>query len=162
MHCGSGFGVVLIREGQDALVGTDAKQPSIFNIGTYARVIDFDHAEHAQLKIKVCGDGKFRIHGTHEQADHLVLGDVEFLPEERAGPIGDDYEWLVALLKDLMKHPIADDWSDEVDLLDARSVSWRLSDLLPFPQEIKQSLLQMHLPRERLAEIQRLVNKLRG
>lgn len=157
-----GFGIVLIREGREAYIGPNAKQPAIFNIGTYSRIIDFDQTEHGQLEIKIRGERKFRIHTTREEDDHLLLGDVEFLPDERAGPIGGDFEWLVDLLKDLMKHPITEEWTNNVDLGDARSVSWRLSDMLPFPQEIKQSLLQMHLPRERLTEIRRLVNKLRG
>jgi Lon protease-like protein len=41
----------------------------------------------------------------------------------------------------------------DVDYRDARSVSWRLSELLPLEPEIKQGLLQMSLPRERLAEL---------
>ena len=158
-----GFGVVLIREGSDTHIGPDACQPSIFNIGTYARITDFDQGEQGVLKIKITGERKFRIHGTREQEDHLLLGDVEFLPEERTGPVGGDFEWLVDLLKTLMKHPdMAERWTNDVDLADARAVSWRLSDMLPLPQEIKQSLPQMHLPRERLAEIRRIVNKLRG
>ena len=41
-------------------------------------------------------------------------------------------------------------------------MGWRLSELLPIEAEIKQSLLQLQLPRERLSELTRLVNKLRG
>ena len=41
-------------------------------------------------------------------------------------------------------------------------MSWRLSELLPLEPEIKQGLLQMSLPRERLAELTRIVNNLRN
>ena len=157
------FGVVLIRRGADTHIGPDARQPDIFNIGVSARIVDFDQTSTGTLAVKVLGEGKFRIHGTEEQRDHLLVGDVEMLPEERATPLGEDFEWLATLLQDLMQHPLmADRWRDELDLEDARAVGWRLSDLLPLPPETKQGLLQMNLPRERLTEIRRLVNKLRG
>ncbi len=50
----------------------------------------------------------------------------------------------------------------QFDFEDARSVGWRLAELLPIEAEIKQSLLQMELPRERLVELVRIVNKLKG
>lgn len=159
----SGFGVVLIREGRDTWAGNDAGHPDIFNIGTFARIVDFDSSEGGLFNIKIRGESKFRIHGTREGADHLLYGDVETLPEEREAQVGEDFEWLTSLLADLMRHPMMSErWGNEIDLDDARAVSWRLSDMLPFSPEIKQGLLQMHLPRERLTEIRRLVNKLRG
>jgi len=59
---------------------------------------------------------------------------------------------------DVGRHPAARD----IDFDDARSVGWRLAELLPIEPEIKQSLLQLQFPRERLQELTRLVNKLRG
>ena len=50
----------------------------------------------------------------------------------------------------------------DIDFADARSVGWRLSELLPIEPEIKQSLLQLQFPKERLQELTRLVSKLRG
>jgi Lon protease-like protein len=41
-------------------------------------------------------------------------------------------------------------------------VGWRLAELLPIEPEIKQSLLKLQWPRERLQELTRLVDKLRG
>jgi Lon protease-like protein len=69
---------------------------------------------------------------------------------------------LIEILRQLMQHPIAQRLALEVDYRDARSVSWRLADLLPLEPEIKQGLLQMNLPRERLAELARLVDNLRS
>ena len=62
----------------------------------------------------------------------------------------------------MLDHPSVQALDMEIDLEDARSVGWRLSELLPIEAEIKQSLLQLQLPRERLSELTRLVNKLRG
>jgi Lon protease-like protein len=61
-----------------------------------------------------------------------------------------------------MLHPEVQKLALDIDLEDARSVGWRLSELMPIEPEIKQSLLQMQYPRERLQELKRLVTKLRG
>lgn len=157
------FGVVLIRKGRDTHIGPEARQPDIFNIGTSARIVDFGQTEQGALTIRAHGESKFRIHSTREQPDHLLIGDVEFLPDERDTPLSEGFEWLAGLLQELMQHPLmAERWRDELDLGDGRAVSWRLSDMLPLPPETKQGLLQMNLPRERLAELRRLVHKLRG
>ena len=156
----AGFGVVLIRRGADTY-GAGMGQPEIHDVGTMARIVDFDQADAGQLAIRIGGGSKFRITATREQADHLLLGDVEFLPEQSACPVDRGFEGLTALLREIMRHPAASGWSDrgeeDVDLDDARTLGWRLADVLPFPPEVKQTLLQMPGALERLTEIRRLV-----
>ncbi len=163
-HClreKSGFGVVLIREGSDARLTRDAVQPEIFNVGTYGTIVDFNMLANGMLGIITSGGRKFRILETSETSDHLLMGDVEFLPDERGHAPGAEHATLIEMLRELMRHPMAQKLALEVDYHDARSVSWRLADLLPLEPEIKQGLLQMNLPRERLAELTRLVHNLR-
>ena len=156
----AGFGVVLIRRGADTY-GAGMRQPEIHDVGTMARIVDFDQADAGQLAIRIGGGSKFRITATREQADHLLLGDVEFLPEQSACPVGCGFEGLTALLREIIRHPAASGWSDsgaeDVDLDDAPTLGWRLADVLPFPPEVKQTLLQMPGSLERLVEIRRLV-----
>ncbi len=158
----SGFGVVLIRDGSDARLGTNPRQPKIFNVGTYATIVDFNTLNNGMLGIITSGGPKFRIVDTYETDDHLLMGSVEFLPEERAQAPGKEHEPLIEMLRELMQHPLAQKLALDVDYHDARSVSWRLSELLPLEPEIKQGLLQMSLPRERLAELSRIVSHLRN
>jgi uncharacterized protein len=158
----SGFGVVLIREGSDARLTKDAVQPEIFNVGTYGTIVDFNTLANGMLGIITSGGPKFRILDTYETSDHLLMGAVEFLPDERGHAPGAEHATLIEMLRELMQHPMAQKLALEVDYRDARSVSWRLADLLPLEPEIKQGLLQMNVPRERLAELARLVNNLRG
>ncbi len=99
---------------------------------------------------------------TREQADHLLLGEVEILPAEPESRVPSEHEPLVDILKELVKHPGVQKLGLEIDFADARSVGARLAELLPIEPEIKQSLLQLQLPRERLQELTRLVNKFRG
>ena len=154
-----GFGVVLIREGSEAF-SEHQTQPEIFNIGTYAEIVDFNQLEDGLLGIIVKGGRKFRILRKFEQADHLLNGEVEFLPEEKLTVVNPDHQPLVDILKELIKHPLVSRLHINIDFSDARSVSLRLSELLPLEPEIKQSLLQMNLPRERLTELKRLVSQL--
>ena len=163
-HCmreETGFGVVLIREGVEARTGPDVEQPRIFNIGTYASIIDFNQLTDGLLGILTRGGEKFRVLTSYERPDHLMMGEVEMLPDEQTLAIASEYAPLVEILRDLMEHPMVRRLNFEVDYADARAVSWRLAELLPVEPEIKQSLLQMNHPRERLAELRRLIERLR-
>jgi Lon protease-like protein len=158
----TGFGVVLIREGAEARLGGQSEPPRVFGIGTYARIVDFSARGDGTLGIMVSGEAKFRVQRTFETPAHLLMGSVEYLPDERSQAVAAEHAPLVEILKELMKHPLVEKLSLDVDYGDARSVSWRLAELLPLEPEIKQSLLQMNLPRERLTELRRLVDHLRA
>ena len=148
MRGGHGFGVVLIRNGNEARVSAQDKLPEIFDIGTEARIVDFNQADNGLLGIVAQGGRKFRVRETREQKDNLLLGRVEFLPEEPPGELLPEHENLVEVLKELTKHPLVHRLNLDVDFAQARSVSFRLADLLPIEPEIKQSLLQLRWPRE--------------
>ncbi|MGD8418056.1 MAG: LON peptidase substrate-binding domain-containing protein [Pseudomonadales bacterium] len=161
MRDGTPFGVVLIRQGSDTWQ-PGRHGPELFEIGTEARIVDFNQLSNGRLGITVRGNRKFRVREVRELEDHLLMGTVTFLPEEPATRVGAEHQDLVDLLSELLTHPGVQKLNLEIDLNDARSVGWRLSELLPIEAEIKQSLLQLQLPRERLQELTRLVNKLRG
>ncbi|MDG2276614.1 MAG: LON peptidase substrate-binding domain-containing protein [Pseudomonadales bacterium] len=161
-HCmreNIGFGVVLIRAGVEARSSREDSQPDIFEVGTEARIVDFNQADNGLLGIVSHGSRKFAIKETREQSDHLLIGEVEFLPEEPEGELLLEHDALVAVLKQLTEHPLVQKLNLEVDFAQARSVSLRLADLLPIEPEIKQSLLQLRWPRERLTELNRIVGK---
>jgi uncharacterized protein len=162
MRDGHPFGVVLIRRGSDARLTPDASQPEIFDVGTEAHITDFNQLSNGRLGIVVRGGRKFRVLSVREQPDHLLVGEVEYLPEEPALGIGREHQELVDILRELVKHPLIQRLGVEIEFDDARSVGWRLAELLPIEPEIKQSLLKLQWPRERLQELCRLVDKLRG
>ncbi|MEC7975234.1 MAG: LON peptidase substrate-binding domain-containing protein, partial [Pseudomonadota bacterium] len=158
------FGVVLLRQGSEVNTPADAagNDRELFKIGTEAEIIDFNQADNGLLGIVAQGRRKFSIVDTREKKDGLLLASVQYLPEEAVGELTDEDETLVAVLKDLLQHPLIQQLNPEVDLQQARSVSYRLADLLPLEPEIKQALLQMNWPKERLSELRRLVGKFRG
>lgn len=158
----AGFGVVLIRNGPEARSQADDQQPDVFDVGTLANIVDFNALADGLLGIVGVGDRKFQIREFWERTDHLLMGRVSWLADEREQNVREADKTLVDILVELMKHPMVERLELNVDLEDARSLGWRLSELLPIEPEIKQSLLQMNLPYERLAELNRLVNKLRA
>lgn len=164
-HCmreGIGFGVVLIREGAEARLEDDTQQPDVFHIGTEAEIVDFNQADNGLLGIVTRGRRKFMVLESYEAADHLLMGRVDFLAEEAPGELLPEHDTLVSVLKELTQHPLVQKLNIEVDFAEARSVSLRLAELLPIEPEIKQALLQLRWPRERLAELSRIVGKFQG
>lgn len=160
MREGTGFGVVLIRDGHEARTGPDDEMPKVFDLGTYAEITDFDRQPDGLLGIVGTGRRKFRILNTSMQRDGLMLGEVQYLPDEPGFAVSDEFRPLADLLEQLLSHPSLQWMKVGVDLRDGRAVSWRLAELLPVQPEIKQSLLKMAHPRERLTELKRLVERL--
>ena len=76
MREGKGFGVVLLREGSDVLDAGDpdrkAKTAQIYDVGTQARIIDFDQADNGLLGIVAQGAEKFTVLGTDVARDGLM------------------------------------------------------------------------------------------
>lgn len=160
-----GFGVVLIRSGSDSRVA-DQRQPDIYNIGTYAEIIDFNQLKDGLFGIIARGKHKFRILRKYEMEDHLLMAEAEFLPAEAREPLDDSQMDMVATLKELVKHPMVQKLKKQmhidIDYNDASSVSLRLSELLPLDPDAKQTLLQLNQPKERLAELARMLEALSG
>jgi len=176
MKTQSGFGVVLIRAGSELQAprnpadggaaggrsGNAQLGPKIFRTGSIAHIEDFNGLSDGTLGVVARGGAKIRIRETWLQDDGLMLGRVEQLPLEAQTAVDERFAPLVDILRELMLHPMIEKMALDIDFEDARSVGWRLAELLPIEAEIKQSLLQMHLPRERLVELVRIVNKLKG
>jgi len=160
MRESSGFGVVLLKEGSDVLdASTPADTPNIFSVGTEAQIIDFDQADNGLLGIVARGGEKFRVLGCGTESDGLLRGQVKRLAEP-AGPIAEDYQPLLDVLKDLLAHPLIQELNPQTDMSEDRSVSHRLADLLPIAPELKQAFLEMEDPQQRLAQLDLVVKQL--
>jgi uncharacterized protein len=133
---GSGFGSVLIRE------GVEAGGPALtFDVGTYARIVDFSQEPDGLLGIRAAGERRFRILERRRERDGLNVATVEWLPEfAELGPALD------AILAQVGE-PFA---SLERHLDDAAWVAGRLAEILPVPPGHKQHCLELDDPVERL------------
>ena len=153
------FGVVLLRTGSDVANKDADAVPDVFRVGTEAKIVDFNQADNGLLGIVAQGARKFSIKESYLQKDGLLKATVKFAKEEPLGELTPVHDSLVAVLQDLMQHPLIQQLNPPIRLSEARSVSYRLADLLPIEPEIKQTLLQMNGAKERLTELERLVTK---
>ena len=153
------FGVVLLRTGSDVADKNADAMPDVFRVGTEAKIVDFNQADNGLLGIVAQGGQKFSIKESYLQKDGLLKATIEFAKGEPMGELTPAHDPLVAVLQDLMQHPLIQQLNPPIRLNEARSVSYRLADLLPIEPEIKQTLLQMSGAKERLTELERLVSK---
>jgi Lon protease-like protein len=148
----SGFGVVLIKEGEET-----GRAAETHEVGTYARITYWNRRADGLLGVTVRGERRFRILTREVQPDQLLLAEVEFLADELRLPLPPGYEPLAALLKsilDQLDHPYLT-LPREFD--DAAWVAARLAELLPIPRQRKQQLLESDDPLLRLKAIQAAV-----
>lgn len=157
MREGSPFGVVLILDGHEARRQVREGPPAIATIGTRARIVDFTELPNGLLGITARGEGRFRVLGTEEQADHLLLGQVTDLADLPAADMPAESFALVDILEQLLEHPAVNQLGLEADLDNVGSVVGRLADLLPLDPRFKQRLLEQQDPMVCLAELERQI-----
>ncbi len=141
----TGFGVVQIREGPEA--GGPA---TTFDVGTYARIVDFAQQPDGLLGIRALGERRIRILDRRRARDGLNLADVEWLPPEASVPLPAEHAELGPAL-DAVLAQVGEPYSGiERHLDDASWVSARLAEILPLPAVHKQHCLELDDPVERL------------
>ncbi|MFL6549486.1 MAG: LON peptidase substrate-binding domain-containing protein [Povalibacter sp.] len=152
MRENTSFGVALIREGVEA--GGEAHT---VDVGTTARIVDFERLQDGLLGITALGEKCFRIHATDQQADGLKLANIEWLPSELAAAVPKESGYLVRLLQHALPQlaPVYD--FTPIRYEDASWVSMRLIELLPLPLAEKQACLEMQDPLLRLEHLRRRV-----
>lgn len=142
---GSGFGVVLIRE------GAEAGGPALtFDVGTYARIVDFSRQDDGLLGIRAQGERRFRILERRRARDGLNVADVEWLPEGPVVPLPAEFADLAPALEAVLEQVGEPYASLERRLDDAAWVAGRLAEIVPIPPGHKQHCLELDDPVERL------------
>jgi Lon protease-like protein len=138
------FGVVLIREGNE--VGP----AETFDVGTTAKITDFDALPDGLLGLSCVGRQRFRILERSRQADGLNLSEVEWLAAEASVRVPQRHARLASLLQTVLPQ-LGEVYSDiEMRLEDAAWVGHRLAEILPIPLTEKQIYLEMDDPLARL------------
>lgn len=173
MRDDSGFGVVAIRAGSEVVDSSESKM-QLLEVGTHARIVDWDALENGRLGIIARGDRKFRILNADTQADHLVVAEVEYLAAEEPQALPAEHRQLVEILCELIKHPsvahmqlnpdLTPDLNSDLnsDAVDATQVGNLLGQLLPVDMLAKYELLRCTDPLQRLARIAEIVAELGG
>jgi Lon protease-like protein len=147
---GSPFGVCLIREGNE--VG-DPALPA--DVGCTAVIEQWDVPHPNLFELLARGERRFRILRTEVAALGLLVGEAEYLPaaERDAAP-----EPLCRqVMAELVERIGAERFPGSVELDDAEWVSWRLAELLPLANELRQQLLETDASAARLAKLREVL-----
>jgi Lon protease-like protein len=159
MRGGSSFGVVLILTGAEVGAIDDTAE-----VGTTARIVDFNAMPDGLLGITCMGDRKFRISKRWQQSDGLHLADVEYLPSEKSIELPDEYrhlgELLRGILPELAQARGGDLYANVVGAFtDAAWVGCRWAEILPLSLADRLGLLELEDPLVRLSKLSPLVRR---
>lgn len=142
----TGFGVCLIREGEEAVSPVKTAQ-----VGTHAQIVDWYTMDDGLLGVAAVGTVRFMVQDTWRQDDGLFRAAVTIIPEPPPCPLPEAYALLSDVLGRFMEK-VGDQYPDYTpdSLQDAVWVGYRLGELLPLSGIEKQHLLELTDPIERL------------
>jgi Lon protease-like protein len=144
MREGEGFGVALIREGKEA------GPAETCDVGTLAKIVDFDQLPDGLLGLRCIGERRFKILARRRQADGLNVGDVEWLAPEPELIVPERHARLAQLLGGVLPQ-LGEAYADiPLRLDDAAWVGHRLAEILPMDLADKQFCLELDDPLRRL------------
>jgi Lon protease-like protein len=144
MRADVGFGVVLIREGGE--VGPAAT----YDVGTMAKITDFNKMPDGLLGLSCVGQRRFRIGARSRQSDGLNVGEVEWLEVEPTLPVPARHARLSELLAAVLPQLGEVYTGINMRLQDAAWVGHRLAEILPIELHEKQVCLEFDDPIQRL------------
>ena len=148
----SAFGICLILHGREA---GEAAIPE--EVGTMARIVDWDMPQLGVLNIVAQGEERFRIIDYQAGRSGLLRAKVQSLAANPPRPIPEEFSALVTVLKSFFSEmgKVAPPVPHHFD--DAAWLGYRLSELLPIYREEKQRSLELEDSIERLALIKRFL-----
>lgn len=150
------FGVVLVSG------ASEVGQPAGYSeVGTTARIVDFNLLPDGLLGISCRGERRFRVLERWREADGLNMGSIEWL--DHASPavvrVPAEFRHLADLLRRVLPE-LGDVYAGlEPRYDDAEWVGARLIEILPLALEDKQSCLELMDPLERLALVAPLIKR---
>ena len=149
---GTPFGVCLIREGRE--VGAPATHEPI---GCLARIVQWDMQQLGLLQIVAQGGERFRVAAERVREDGLILGDIELLPELPDAPIEERHGACVRLLERIAAEHGERLFAQPFRMDSSAWVGARLAEVLPLPAAMRQQLMALDDPLQRLDILQRLL-----
>jgi uncharacterized protein len=149
----SAFGVCLIREGEE--VGTPAVPEPV---GCLARIVEWDMETVGILKVKVQGLERFRLLATKTTPAGLILGDIERLPAED-GALAPEYAPSADFVRKIVEALGSARFAPPYRYDDASWVGFRLAEILPLRNAVKQKLLELTDPAARLSVLDRFLRE---
>ncbi|HJO10841.1 MAG: peptidase S16 [Gammaproteobacteria bacterium] len=155
----TGFGICLLKEGEEA-IRPGAKQ-TVYRIGTFVHIIDWDQLGNGLLGITVEGTQKIIVKDCWQVDSGLLMANVTYSPVDNFGKdkieLNEQFQPLTDLLHNLEQHPLVEKMHLDIDYNNLWELGWRLSDLIPIAVDKKQQLLELDDPWERIHTIEQWV-----
>jgi len=154
LRAGTPFGVCLIREGSE--VGTPAVP---FAIGCLARIVECDVEELGVLKVRIEGTDRFRLLSTEVNRQGLILGETEPLMAEAAVTDTQGLAECAEFLRKVIPAIGPDRFGLPLRYEDASWVGFRLAEILPLRNDVRQRLLEVTDAALRLGVLHRFLRE---
>ena len=153
----TGFVTVLISEGKE-VGGT----PQIYCTGCYVEIIDWESLDNGLLGITVQAKYRARLSHSSVRDDGLLLAEVSAiestLDDNPALPKA--FKPLPDTLEQLLNHPFARQYKNNVDFNNTADICYRLGELLPISNKQKQLLLETETTEQMLDQLALHINAL--
>jgi uncharacterized protein len=149
----SAFGICLIREGEE--VGTPAVPETV---GCLARIAEWDMETVGVLKVKVEGLERFRLADTRTTPSGLILGDIERIAAEaraQSAELAPSAQFVRTIVEALGSARFVEPYRYD----DASWVGFRLAEILPLRNDVKQKLLELTDPVARVSILHRFLRE---
>jgi uncharacterized protein len=146
------FGVVLIVEGNET-----GAVVNIAEVGTAARIVDFQTQPDGLLGLLCRGERRFRVQQRTQQGDGLNRATVEWIQDAPLTPLDPQFLPLVGVLRKVMARLANIGRFIEPNYEDASWVSHRLAEFLPLEPAWQQRLLEIDDPNVRLGLLAPLI-----
>jgi Lon protease-like protein len=138
LKSGRPFGVCLIREGEE--VGIPAEPEPI---GCLAHLGECDMEELGILKVRTEGGERFRIVSREVSRQGLIVGEIEKLQPEADAPQAPGLAQCADFLRKAIVGIGEERFAQPYRFEDATWVSFRLAEILPLRNDVKQKLLEL-------------------
>lgn len=144
----SPFGVVLI------LAGAEAGQISaVADIGTSARLVDFDTLPDGLLGVTCVGERRFRLQRRWQQGDGLNLAEIDYLPTDAPQALPEPLGHLSELLREVLPKIGGGYAHIDSHYEEAGWVGNRWAEILPLTVAERLELLVLNDPVARLERV---------
>ena len=157
----TGFGVVLILEGGESGEVNSVKL-RLSNIGTFARIIDWDQLPNGLLGVTIKGDERFSLEDSWNQQNGLVLGNVNILQAKTSEPMRKEWLSLLDVLRRIKRHPHVERMHLNIDEEDAWQVGFLLAQLLPLGEIEKNKLLCLENIQSFMSQLDGILREISG
>ena len=148
------FGVCLIVAGEEAGGVAEPHQ-----VGTLARIADWEMEQLGLLQVTTCGEQRFRIIDTTVGENNLLQAEVEIIANDGPLPFPVERQRLLPLLRRIAGDMGPARIPEPHHYDDAEWVGYRITEILPVQNLAKQKLLELEDPISRLEILERFLDQ---